>query len=311
MQRFEHARDRPRGDARGLGALEPGRASLRREERRENRHELLPVDDARGVRREPRIRREVNSVEHLSTEGLELTVCPDGEEEAAVRGLERPIRLDRRMRVAVARGLPAGHEGRARDVDERRETGRDEIRPHVRARSVALSRLKPRENRRRGGPAGEDVDQRDTHLVRRPVRRPRDPHVPRGALREEVEPRIARFRTGVARPRDRANDEARVQGAKRVDREAAPLERSREKVLDEDVRLRRPAPDEFLSFRRPEVDGGRLLAAIHGQEVRGFAVQRGRLPAARKIASARVLDLDHASPEIRENHRRERAREDP
>jgi len=62
--------------------------------------------------------------------------------------------------------------------------------------------------------------------------------------------------------------------------------------------------------RRPEVHGRGLFPPIHRQEVRGFAVQRRRLPAARKIASARILDLDDTRPEVRENHRRERARED-
>ena len=84
MQRFEHTGDRARGNARGFAALEPGRAGPRPKEGREDRDELLAVDDARSVRREARIRREILPAEHLSTERLELAIRPDGEKKAAV-----------------------------------------------------------------------------------------------------------------------------------------------------------------------------------------------------------------------------------
>ncbi len=142
------------------------------------------------------------------------------------------------------------------------------------------------------------------------VRGARDRHEAGRALREEVEARLARLGPDVSRPRDRAGDEARVQGAKRVHADAALLERARQEVLDEDVRPRRPAPHELLSLGGPEIHGRRLLAPVHGEEIRGLPVERRRLPAARDVAAAGVLDLDDARPHVREEHRRERPRED-
>src|SRR5260370_1310203 len=53
--RLENPRDGPGGNPGGLEALEPGRARLFREERREDGNERLAVDDARGLRREARV----------------------------------------------------------------------------------------------------------------------------------------------------------------------------------------------------------------------------------------------------------------
>ena len=197
-----------------------------------------------------------------------------------------------------------------RDVDERREPGRDEIRLHVRADAVAVARAQRAEDRRQRGPAREDVDERDADLVRRAVRGASDRHQARRPLREEVESRFARLGPDVSRARDRARDEARVPRAKRVHADPALLERARQEVLDEDVGLRRPPSHELLALRRPEIHGGGFLAPVHGEEVRGLPVPRGRLPPARNVAAARVLDLDDARPHVREEHRRDGPRED-
>ncbi len=308
--RLEDARHGTGGDFGGLAAREPHRPGLLSEGLFEDRDEVLPVHDARRVRGEAGIREELRPPEDPFTEDLELPVRSDREQEPPVRRLERAIRLDRGVGVAVACGLPPRHERRAPDVDERREARRDEVRLHVRALSVARAGVERREDLREGRPAREDVDERDADLVRRAVGRPRDRHEARRALGEEVEPRLARLGPHVSRTRDRADDEARVLRAKRVHPDAALLERARQEILDEDVGPRRPPAHELPSVRRPEVHGRRFLPPVHGEEVGRLPVERGRLPAARDVAAPGILHLDDARAEVREEHRRERPRED-
>src|SRR5204863_10068861 len=111
-----------------------------RERRAENRKELLAMLHARVVRREPRVARELGTLEHAFGEERELAVRPDGEEERSVLRLDRAIRLERRVRVAVALRLPARRERRLADVDEGGERRGQEVRPDVATDAIPSAR---------------------------------------------------------------------------------------------------------------------------------------------------------------------------
>ena len=85
--------------------------------------------------------------------------------------------------------------------------------------------------------------------------------------------------------------------------ETVAIERANLVVLDQHVRLRRQPADDVLPFRARDVDGDRSLPAVGADEIGGLAgvlAQPGRAPAARVVARARPLDLDHVGAEIGE-----------
>ncbi len=76
-------------------------------------------------------------------------------------------------------------------------------------------------------------------------------------------------------------------------------------VLDQHVRSSGEPAGHLLAFGLGNVERHRLLTAIGAEEIRGFArvvavaiFQVGRPPAARVVAYARSLDLDHFRAEI-------------
>jgi hypothetical protein len=59
-----------------------------------------------------------------------------------------------------------------------------------------------------------------------------------------------------------------------------------------------------------EIEGDAFLVAIDAEEIRAFAVLKGRPPRARVVAALRMLDLDHARAHVGREHRAVRPRED-
>src|SRR6185503_11044604 len=97
---------------------------------------------------------------------------------------------------------------------------------------------------------------------------------------------------------------------RRQDRIVQPIasKRADRKILQYHVGLFREAADQRLALLGAQVDGDRLLGAIAGEVVRAVLLEL-RLEAARLVAAARLLDLDHARAELGEDHRGERARQ--
>ena len=101
-------------------------------------------------------------------------------------GLERLIRDDAGMRVAVAAGLDAGAERCLGDVDQPGQSAVEQRDFEPASRPVAVARAQRRENPRRGMQAAQDIDHRNARLGRRSLRVAGDAHQPALGLDDEV-----------------------------------------------------------------------------------------------------------------------------
>src|SRR5690606_11521302 len=89
-------------------------------------------------------------------------------------------------------------------------------------------------------------------------------------------------------------------------------QRADREVLHHHVGLLRQAADQRLALGMAEVHGNRLLAAVERQVIGRLGAMRplhARLEAARFVAAAGLLDLDHGGAQLGQDHRGERARQ--
>src|SRR5262249_32215719 len=106
-QRLVDAADLSGRDARLVEGGDPLVGRARGEGFLEQRDELLAVADARGVRGEALVGRELGAADGSTQPRIEALVR-GGNRDPAVGGPERLVRDDARVRVAVSRGLLAG-----------------------------------------------------------------------------------------------------------------------------------------------------------------------------------------------------------
>ena len=85
-----------------------------------------------------------------------------------------------------------------------------------------------------------------------------------------------------------------------------PLQGVHAEVLDHHVALLDELEEELLAFRLLQVDDDAALVAVQADEIGGLAVLEGDAPAAREVAEAGRLELDHLGAEIGEHGRAER-----
>src|SRR6266705_6767682 len=144
---------------------------------------------------------------------------------------------------------------------------------------------------------------------RSPVMLMRPPH----ALKDEIVARPVRARARLAEPGDRAIDDARIDLAQVFVGEPVFCEAADLVVLDQHVALRRELARDPLALGLRDVEGHRLLAAVHRKKVRRFArlpavlvLEEGRAPAARVVARPGTLDLENFRAEVGEILRRPR-----
>jgi hypothetical protein len=123
------------------------------------------------------------------------------------------------------------------------------------------------------------------------------------------------LRPVVTEPADREHHQPRVEGEQLVHAEPQPVEDAAAEVLDQHVGLTHQPGEQRLARVGLEVGGHRLLVAVAGEEVRRLAAVRDRPaladerrpPAPAVVAPVGVLNLDHASPQVAQHHRRVRA----
>src|SRR5215213_1096438 len=269
----------------------------RREERRQLRPELLAALDPLRIRAEPLVVGELGPPEGAA-EPPEETVVGSGYGDRRVQGLERLVRDDVRVRVAVAPGLAPGHERGLRDVRQRglRDLEQRDL------DMFATAREQRGENRRRRGIAGEHVHDRHAHLYR--FARTGDRHQPAFGLEDEVVAGPV-----VAEAADRAVDEIRIFLRKLCVADAEPVARAAAKVLDDDVGVDGEPPCHLVRPGPREVEGDAALAAVHREEVRRLTGRVRRPPRPRLVPLPGPLDLDHVRAEVGEQHRAVRARQ--
>ena len=268
--------------------------------RRQARHERVAVREPPRIRRPRRLGREREDLE----EARELRIVADRHHQGTVACLERLVRDDVRVGVAGPRRLDTGGEVVAEDVDERGHAGLDE---------PDLDRADPPATDERGQRAeralepGDEVEERDAHLRRRPVRLTGDRHQAAHRLREEVVG--GPIRVGTAEPADAGDDQPRVRGAQRICAEAEPRGRGGAVVVDEQIGIGEQPSEGIAPRIGPQVEHDAALVAVDGREVGAAPILRVSpprwTPGARLVALRR-LDLHDVRAEIGEEHRRER-----
>src|SRR4030095_4851249 len=125
------------------------------------------------------------------------------------------------------------------------------------------------------------------------------------SLEYEVERGAVAVWAVLAESRDRAIDDARVAFARRFVSESKASERADAIVFQHDVAFFDQAEKQFLAFRALEIDDDPPLVSMQAHEVGGFAARQRDAPAARNVACARRLELDHLRAEIGKHRRAE------
>src|SRR5581483_873831 len=127
------------------------------------------------------------------------------------------------------------------------------------------------------------------------------------ALRHQVVAGTLRIGAGLAEAGNRTIDEARAGGAEALVVEPEFLQPADLEVLDQHVGLGGELSHQRAALITVEVDLDRALAAIGRVEIGRAdrlaidALDEGRTPAARVVAGALALDLDHVGAEVGED----------
>jgi hypothetical protein len=168
---------------------------------------------------------------------------------------------------------------------------------------------KRREDRDRGILSRHHIGEGHTHFRGRTVRRARDRHPPALGLHHGV---VTGARGVGAESGDGAPDEPRVLREELAHAQRVALERAGAKVLDHDVGIADQRRKKGTIRLAREVGDRAQLVPIRREEVRALAARiERRTPAASLVAASRTLDLDDIGPEIAEDHRGERAGQNP
>ena len=173
----------------------------------------------------------------------------------------------------------------------------------------ALARKERERDALRREHARDDVGDRDAEPHRGPVGGAGDAHQPALGLNHRVVAGLAGARSGLAETGDRAVHEPRMPRRQRLVVEPDSGQRPRREILDEDVALRDEPIEDRAPFGPLEVERDALLVPVDAEEVRALAFEKRRAPAARVVALAGLLDLDHARAHVGEHHGAIRARQ--
>lgn len=204
------------------------------------------------------------------TQGAELAVGADREDQRPVLGLEDLVRRDARVPVAHrARDDPRPEVGGGL-VGERREERGEQGDLDALALAGALAVPEGGEDPEARVEAGDDVDEGDARLRPRALRLARHAHEAAHGLHEQVvagQPGAL----GGAEAGHRAVDEPGIARAHVLVPEPQLLHRAGPEVLHQDVRAvdDRARRRQVLRVRQVERDGA--LVAVHPEEVRGLA----------------------------------------
>ena len=174
----------------------------------------------------------------------------------------------------------------------------------------AFTRLLAPDDRRLDGVgrihAGENIDDGNADLGRRPVGLPRDMHDAAHALQQEVVAGARRIGAGLAKAGDRAIDDVGLHFLQPLVVQAEFLEAADLEILDHDIGVGGEPPHERAALFRVEIRLDAALAAIAAVEIGSaelFAIVRfheGRAPLARIVALARALDFHDVGAEVGE-----------
>ena len=207
-----------------------------------------------------------------------------------------------------------GTAGRLQDAGGHRERGEHRIEERdvdVLAAAGAVALAQGEQDAAEGVEAGEVVGHRDAGAHRRAVGLAGDVHESGLGLRHRVVARQVALRAVLAVAADRAVHEARIQ--RRVCSMPKPS-LSRLPGLKFSMNTSAPSRRRFSTsapFGALQVEREAALVAVDAEEVRAPAVADERPPRPRIVAGLGFLDLDHVGAHVAEQHRAERAGEDP
>ena len=267
---------------------------------------VLVPEAARGI---ARVLRQVGLAEHLGAEARELALVLDAEEYGlAIARPERTVGHDGRVERAGARRRRAavvGEVGReAQPLAERLEHRDVERRAFV----GVLAPEQRREDARERVHTRGDIRDRDAGL-RGLLGRAGHRQQAGLALHKQVIGALGAVGAVLAVTGDPAPDEARVFCAQLLGAQAQPRGCTGRDVLHEHVGARDEFREDLFRLRVLGVEGHAFLGTVHPDEMRRQALDRG-VVAARGVADARPLDLDHAGAELGQLARGERRGDD-
>ena len=303
-----HRVDRRRRHPLSLEPCEPLLGGARRENRLEDRDQIVTTLDSIQVRIEARVRGEVRPVDRPAESRPEL-LGEDGDDHVTVACRESLVRHDRR----VARADPARHATvRPEVLGDVREQGHlavQEGQVELRPLAGPLAAEQGAGDRERAEHPAREVSHGKAHPRRRPAGLARQAHGPAHGLERQVERRPFPVRPVLAEGRDRADDQPWIEPAQDLGRTAEAGHHARTEVLPDDVGHATEIVEDLPPLRRLEVHRDALLVPVDREEVGALALgpQEGRPHHAHGIASPRILDLDHLRSEIGEEHRAVRA----
>ena len=215
-------------------------------------------------------------------------------------GREHLVRRDVRVLVAQPRRVLAGRQVVHALVGQPRDMGVQ----HADVDLLPLPGQVAMPQRRQDADAaiqpGEQVGHRHADLLRQPVGLAGQAHDAAHRLDQAVVARPRRIRPGLAEAGDRAVDQPRKPGMQLLVAQAVFRQRADLEVLHQDVAAGDQLQRDLLAFRLADIQRDRLLVAVDADEIGAFLVPGidRRREAARVVAGARPLDLDHVGAQV-------------
>ena len=262
-----------------------------------------------SVRLKARVAGPFSAIEQ-GREFLELRIVSDGDDQFAIRGDEGLIGDDVGMGVAVALGNLSGDEVVGTDVGEPGEGGIEQGDVDAVTVADAFAGIEGGENRLVGVHAGSNVADGNSDFHRRAVSFAGDAHDAPHRLNEDVVAGFVSEWTGLAEACDAAEDQPRISSGERFVSKSPAVERSGEKIFDEDIGFVREADNEVAAFVRFEIRHEAAFVAVAAEVVGAFSGGEGGPPLAGVITGSGAFDFDDVGAEVSQLHRAIRTGED-
>ena len=210
---------------------------------------------------------------------------PDCDHDQTVRDLDRFVRRQRVMLIALAPRRLAGVEVDSGRQCERRGHGVQQRDVDVLAATGAVAVAQCEQDAVHGVEAGQVIGDRHADPRRRAVPMAGDVHQPALALDDGVVARQVLLGADLSVAGDRAVDQPWIQRGDRLEAETEPGEAPRPEVLDQHVGRRDQAAEHGGAGVGLQVEGDALLAAVQAEEegapaVAGAAPRRACRPRA-------------------------------
>ena len=306
---FINGLDRPTGNPRGTNFLQPAVYRVRAKHLLEKGNKGCPVLHAGRVGGKPFVSRQLGAG-NKPAEFLPLSIVANRQTKIAVLGLKGLIRHNRRMGVAIATRLGAGHQIITAYVGQPGNLS-------VQQRNVdclALARFRASQQGGLNGISGKqtrsDIGNGNPDFHRLALGLARNAHHPAPALNNEIVAGQVLVRSGLAVAGNRAIDQPGILLFEMFIAQPQPCHFPGFEVLNQHITDANQTPDQLFAGIRLEIDGDAFFIAVGTQVIRAFPAGKRRPPGPGIIPAARPFDLDDLGPKVSQSHGAERPGQD-